>query len=211
MNGLFDELKKLRENFDGKFIITREVKGEIIDRSINIKRFELEALKLKKLFDDKILELPSAFGVDDKEISRRTQKILDTANKTFRSEGKDIHLLDVGEVSCLALGRLLEEKKIDFLLAVDERTTRMLIEKPENLERLLENKLHTKIYANKENFKFFRGFKLIRSVELAYVAYKKNLVDLKNGQVLDALLYALKFKGCSVSEDEIREIEKLDN
>ena len=43
INGLYEELKLLKAKFDGKFIITDEVKAEIIDKPINIKRFELEA------------------------------------------------------------------------------------------------------------------------------------------------------------------------
>ena len=38
---------------------------------------------------------------------------------------------------------------------------------------------------------------------------QKGLVNLSDGNVLDALLYAVKFKGCSISDDEIREIKKL--
>lgn len=120
-----------------------------------------------------------------------------------------MHVVDLGEMSALALSKMLSDKGIDNVIAVDERTTRMLIEKPDNLERLFEKKLHTKVRANKDNFKFFKGPKLIRSTELAYVAYKKGLINLKNGQVLDALLYAMKYKGCSISEDEIEEIKRI--
>jgi len=86
----------------------------------------------------------------------------------------------------------------------------MLGEKPENLERLLQKKLHTSVSFKKENFKFFKGFKFIRSSELVYVMYKKQITRLKNELVLDALLYAVKFKGCAISGDEIKEIKSLD-
>jgi len=42
-----------------------------------------------------------------------------------------------------------------------------------------------------------------------YVAYKKGLIKLKGELVLDALLYALKFKGCSISGEEIRQIKRI--
>ena len=58
-------------------------------------------------------------------------------------------------------------------------------------------------------FERYKKFKVIRSTELIYVAYKKGLVKLKGKLVLDALLWALKFKGCSISGDEIREIKKI--
>ncbi len=209
MNGLLPELKELRKIFKGKFIITKEVKREIIDKPLTIKRFELEALKLKQLLDEKVLEMPLSVRIDDKEISKKINEILDTANNIFIGNEKNIKLIDFGEASCLALSRVLDKKNIKNVIAVDERTTRMLGEKPENLQRLLQKKLHTKIDYKKENFKFFEGFKFIRSSELVYVAYKKGLVKLKDSRVLDALLYAVKFKGCAISGDEIREIKRI--
>jgi len=210
MNGLLEEFKELKKIFKGKFIITEDVKREIIDKPITIKRFELEALKLRQLLDDKILEMPSSLKISADEISKKTIEFIKIANSTFKGRGKDIKLIDSGETSCLALSRILDEKKIKNIIAIDERTTRMLGEKPENLERLLQKKLHTKVSFNKENFKFFKGFKFIRSSELVYVMYKKKLTRLKNGNILlDALLYAVKFKGCAISGDEIREIKRI--
>lgn len=209
MNGLYDQLEKLKSIFDGKFIITKEVKYEIIDRPITIKKFELEALYLKQLLDRGVFELPSSFGIDDKEVSRRTQQILDVANNIFSSNKEMINIIASGEASCMALSRILDEKRIENVLAVDERTMRMLGEKPQNLAKLLNQKLHSSIKLNKTNFDFFKGLKFIRSAELVYVAYKKGLVDLKDGILLDALLYAVKFKGCAISNEEIEEIKRM--
>ncbi len=208
MNGLYPELKKLKEKFNGKFIITKEVKYEVIDRPIQIKRFELEALRLKELFDQKIIESPSSVGFSDAEISRKTQEILEISNKSFIGNGKEIHLIDLGEASCIALANIIGNK-VDYLLAIDERTTRMLCENPENLRKLLEKKLHTKIIVKNQNFKLFKGLNIIRSTELIYVAYKKGIFEIKNNQLLDALLYGLKFKGASISDEEIEEIKKI--
>jgi len=209
MNGLFEELKRLKKAFDGKFIITLEVKKEIIDRPLTIKRFELEALRLKGFFDEKVLEMPFSIGIKDAEITKKTEEILNVANKTFIGKGEGIKILDLGEASCLALSRILNDKGINNVIAVDERTMRMLIEKPENLAKLLGKKLHTQIISKRENFKSFRGFRIIRSAELVYIAYKKGLVNLHNGVVLDALLYAVKYKGCAISEQEIDEIKMM--
>jgi len=209
MNGLFEELKSLKSVFKGKFIITQEVKYEIIDRPINIKKFELEALRLKQLFDEGVFEMPSSFGIKDAEITKKSKEFLEVANRTFFSRDREIKLLDMGETSCLALSRMLDEKKIDNILAVDERTLRMLVEKPENLDKLLSGKLHTSVTMDKKNFKFFEGFKIIRSAELVYIAHQKGLIKIKDKIVLDALLYAVKFKGCAISGDEIKEIKKL--
>lgn len=209
MNGLLPELKELRKIFKGNFIITNDVKREVIDKPITIKRFELEALKLKELLDEKIIEMPSCLGIKEEEISKKTEEIKNLANSIFVGRGKEIKLIDSGEASCLALSKILNEKNIKNVVAVDERTTRMLGEKPENLEKLMGKKLHTKITFKKENFKFFKGFKFIRSSELVYIAYKKGVVKLGDGKLLDALLYAVKFKGCSISGDEIKEIKRI--
>jgi len=209
MNGLIPELRELKKVFKGKFIITQEVKHEIIDKPIAIKRFELEALKLKALLDEKILEMPSSLGVGDGIISSKTKEFMTSANNLFFGRGQMIHLIDSGEASCLALGRLLDEKKIQNVLAVDERTTRMLVEKPQNLGKLLQKKLHTKVEHKGGDFKMFKGFKIIRSAELVYIVHKKNLARLKGNMVLDALLWAVKFKGCSITGDEINEIKRI--
>ena len=210
MNGITRIIRELKGIFNGKFLITSEVKREIIDVPIKIKKFELEALKIKRLLDDGILELPSAVGISDSEIEREDNRFLMLANSTFNGRGRDIHILDHGEASCLALSKILTEKGIDNIIAVDERTTRLLVERPENLKHIFEERMNTKVTIKSENTKFFKGFRIIRSAELAYVAYKKNLVDLKDGAlVLDALLYALKFKGAAISGEEIEEIKRM--
>ena len=209
MNNLFEEIRGLKKIFKGKFLITKDVKSEIIDKPLNIKRFELEAIRLKQLLDEGILEMPSAVGVNDRDISNATRDILEIANKTFYSGNKDIHLIDLGEASALALSKIMTEKDMNNILAVDERTTRMLAEKPESLRKIMEGKLHTKIKTKEQNYVFFKNFRFVRSTELIYVAYKKGIVKSKDKNILDALLYALKFKGTAISDEEINEIKKM--
>ena len=90
-------------------------------------------------------------------------------------------------------------------IVVDERTTRILCEAPENLRKLLESKLHTKIDASEKNYPMFKDFKVIRSSELVFMAYKLGIIDLpaKKQEAMEALLYGLKFKGCTISMREI--------
>jgi hypothetical protein len=210
MNGLLPELAELKKIFPGKFIITKEVKQEVIDKPLTIKRFELEAIKIQELLNKKIIELPTTIGINDSEISESTQQIMQLANKTFiDNTGKEIHIIDLGESSCLALGKILNKKSIKNVLAIDERTTRILCEKPENLKKILQKKLHRKIQMRRENLKFFKEFKIVRSTELIYFAYKKGIVRIKQKKILQALLNALKFKGASISFDEIEKIKKL--
>ena len=126
INGLLQEFRELRKLFDGKFLITKEIVGEIIDKPMKIKRFELEALKLKELITDKVLEMPSSLGIDENKISKMTAEIMNLANNTFFGQGNAMHIIDIGESSCLALSKLLNEKEIKNVMSVDERTTRLL-------------------------------------------------------------------------------------
>ena len=209
MNGITEIIRDLKKIFGGKFLITHEIKGEIIDRPLNIKRFELEALKMKQMLDDKIIELPECLGIGKDEVSKKAEEILNIANETFHNGDKNIHIMDLGEASGLALSNILKERKIQNVIAIDERTTRILTEKPENLRKLLERKIHVGIEIRKDNLSVFKNFKIIRSAELIYVAYKKRVLQYKDKEALDALLYALKFKGAAISDEEIKEIKKL--
>ena len=132
------------------------------------------------------------------------------SNSLLVSHKKPVRMIQIGEASCLALGKLLNEKGIENVISVDERTTRILVEKPQNLKDLLEKKLHTRIEIKNNSFGYFKDFKIIRSSEILYVAWKKEMIEINDGELLlDALLYAVKFKGCAISFDEIEEIKKF--
>jgi hypothetical protein len=208
MNGFLPKLKELKKIFRGKFLITQDVKREVIDKPMKINRFKFEALGVNQLLKEKVLEMPNSLGIDDATISAKTNEMKEVANNLFEARGRLLHLIDSGEASCLALSKLLNEKGIKNVVAVDERTMRMLGEKPENVMELMERKLHTDVILKKENFKIFEGFKFIRSAELIYVAYKKKVFKLEDG-ILEALLYAVKSKGCAISGEEIKEIVRM--
>jgi predicted nucleic acid-binding protein len=208
LNGILDVLEKLKNIFPGKFIITQEVKEEIIDKPIINKKYRLEALQIKRLLDSEILELPSTIQIKDKEISKKTKEILDYANHSYSAKNNFIHLIDSGEASCIALSLLCKEKDIENIFSVDERTMRMMCENPLNLKKILEMKLHTSINL-RNNLDILKGIKCIRSSELVFIAYKRKIIDIKGNNLLDALLYAVKFKGASISESEIAEVKKI--
>lgn len=203
MNGLLDVLRELKRNFKGNFFISPDVKREVIDKPMTISRFKLEALKIQGLLNEGVLE------ISKEEISGKTKEFMDIANNLFEGERKEIKIVSSGEVSCLALSEVLTARGIQNVIAIDERTTRMLVENPENLKKFLERKMHTRIVSHRNNFEAFRKFRIIRSAELVYIAYKKGLLKIGNGELLDALLWAVKFKGCSISDQEIKEIEKM--
>jgi len=209
MNGLISMLKELKKEFNGKFLITEEVKHETIDRPLGIKKYELGALYVLELLKENVLELPESIGLDSRLISRKSAELLEKINHSFSSQREFIHLIDKGECSCLALSMLASEKKIDNIIAIDERTTRMLWEKPENLCKLMEKKLHTRIKFSTEKSPRMNAIKFIRSSEIAYIAWKKRLVHITEKRALEALLYATKFKGASISSEEIEELKNI--
>ena len=208
MNCLLDILVELKKSTDVKFIITRDVEYEGVKRPLNVKKFKLGALRIKALIDNNVLEFPESLGINKKDIDNLTKKILHDANSIFFDHERPIHIIDLGESSSLALSQLLRNKKIENIIAIDERTTRMLCERPENLKNLLERKLHKKLKQRRNIDKEFSKNKFIRSTELIYVAYKKGIVK-KDKELLDAMLYGAKFKGAAISGDEIRQIERL--
>jgi len=208
MSGLLGVLERLKSVFDGDFILTPDVFREVVERPMKIKEYKLEAIKVKNLIDKGVFKMSDeiiAFNHLDKE----TKRILKTANGALRTyhSGKKIELIQDGEASCLAFSRLC---KCESLIVVDERTTRLLSEAPKRLQKLMEKKLHTKIILEKSLIDSFRNFKFIRSSELLYLAYKKDLFEIKKDkQFLDALLYGVKFKGTSISSEEIEEMKRM--
>ena len=209
MNGLLYLIEDLKKNFNGKFIITEQVKNEVYDRPKGIKRFKLGALRIKSLLDKKIIESPSSLNITNKFIEEKTTEMMDLVNHSYKSKGQWINLVSKAEMSCLALNQELIKQKIDSIIAIDERTTRVICEKPENLEKLMTRRLHKQVRLKNSEIKKLKDHKIIRSSELVYVAYKKGIVKLKDPKVLEALIYATKFKGSSISFEEIDVLKKL--
>jgi hypothetical protein len=206
MNSSLHLLRKLKKTFNGKFLITEKVKTETIDYPEKVRRFELGALQLEALFKDRIIELPKFNKGQIEQLRKGAEEIMTLANSTFRTKKKNLHLIHEGEATTLSLSEMLKAPNV---IAVDERTIRMLCENPENLRKLLQKKLHASVNSNSKNYAFFKKFKMIRSTELVYIAHKKGLFNLKDPRALKAMLYAMKYKGCSVSKEEIEEMVRL--
>ncbi len=212
MNNLLWLLKPLKRQFQGKFVIPKAVKRELIDKPFKIKRFKFEALQVLHYINNNTLEV-----VDKREITKKAEKILSIANKCFRAHGKNIEIIHYAEASTLATALVLGADA----LCVDERTTRLLIEDPARLSKILSKKLHTKIKVNSKNLKEIKkevkGIKLIRSAELVVIAYELGLLDnyvkhtsISKNELLDSVLWGVKLDGCAISEKEIEQIIKLE-
>jgi len=209
MNGLLYLIEELKKITSIKFLITEQVKYEVVDRPSGIPRFELGALRIKEMINSGVLEMPQALNIQKESINLSTEELIAIANHTVEARGKFVHIVSDAEMSCLALSSILTEKGIENMIAIDERTTRILAEKPENLQKLMSSRLHFNVSLKKNNFNEFKNFRFIRSTELVYVAHKKNVLKLKDPKALEAVLYATKYKGSSVSFDEINVLKKL--
>jgi len=209
INGMLDILESLKKSFNGKFIITDAVKKEVVDNPINVPRFELGALRVQALINKGVLEPPSALNIDGEIIKKESQRLMNIANHYIFSRGTWVNIISDGETSCLALSNELNKMKIENIIAIDERTTRILSEKPENLQKIISDKIHANVKVQLSNIEEFSSFRFVRSTELVYLAYKKNLLGIPGKKALEAALYATKFKGSSVTFEEIEELKKL--
>lgn len=205
MNNMLWLIKPLRKPFGGEFYISESVKKEILVNPMQSKKFRLEAIQVKQIVDAGDLKV--------KSVKEDFDEIEDLVNHLYKVRGKWIKIMHAGEIGAMILARNLKSEA----LVVDERTTRVLIENPEGLAEVLRKKMHTPVkvnYQNLDKFKKWLGsLKVLRSVELGVAAYelgllnKYKLEDTK--EVLLAYLWAVKLRGCSVSETEIDEVLKL--
>jgi len=198
---LVNILPLIGEKTGAEFVIPKTVFYEAVERPIAIKRFELNAIRIKKAIGDGGFKV---VGARDKALLR---KISDAANNCFFIKGRAITLLQKGEIEALALIKELGAGG----LAIDERTTRMLIESPGQLLRILEARRHASIEEDRRNSdvlgEMFQGLAIVRSVELIALAYELGLLQKelpKGEQSLEAALFAAKYSGCAVSSREIK-------
>ena len=208
LNGMLPIIEKLKEVFDGEFILTPQVKHEVVDHPMKIKKFKLEAIQVSDMIERGIFKMSTDI-VSDNKLDKEIKRLIKITNGVLRTSqtGEKINIIHDGEAACLAFANLCG---CDNVIVIDERTTRMLTEAPENLEKMMEKKLHTTLDAQLSLLDELKNFKFIRSPELLFIAYKKNLIPIKKSKdLLDALLYGVKFKGAAISSREIEEMKKL--
>ncbi|MEM4330944.1 MAG: hypothetical protein QW273_02970 [Candidatus Pacearchaeota archaeon] len=207
LSGILEILEKLHSFLkETSFVITPQVKREIVDRTFLIKKYSLEAFKIQRLIDKKILLLSTEF-VKNSDLNLELSKVLSLSKNLLKADNEKISLLHEGESSCIAFSKLV---KFPSLIVTDERNVRLITESKEALKELSERKLHTTLKLNKKNFKYFEDLKYVRSSELVFFAFKNNLFEIeKSPEALEALLYNLKFHGTAISSKEIEEMKNL--
>lgn len=199
---LLPTLKTIKEHLEGKIYISKRVEYESILHPMEIPEYALAALRLKQAVREGIIT-----PIDTKRATNSMNEILAHANRTYSIAGKPMRIIQEGEAEMLALA---QELGIPNIL-MDERTTRMLSEAPEDMRAHYEKEFGKDVRMNDGEVSWFRnltrGMRIFRSSEIAVAAYElgyfRDYGDMET-KMLEASLYALKFNGCGISFDEIQ-------
>lgn len=211
-NNLLWILKALKKETRGEFSIVSSVKRELVDHPLETKKFKFEALQVERLIEQGVLKL-----IDRPEYKSRALALLDLANKIFWAQKNPIMLVQLGEIETIAAAVGLETNRI----VMDERITRSLIEAPDQLQEMMSRRLHTKLHVDTGRLDEFRAFtrhiEIIRSAELVTIAYEKGLLDeyivnVPNAkkELIESVLWGVKLNGCSISEEEINSLVRME-
>lgn len=207
MNNLLWLLKPLKEIFGGEFCIPEAVKLELVDEPLQTKKFKFEALQIQELIAGNVIRV-----LEDAPEKEETLALLDIANSCFRARGQDLTIVHYGEVASLVAAVDLNASA----LVMDERVTRELLEHPQHLAAIMEKKLKTRVQVDSSRLaelkKSTESISIIRSTELAAVAFEKGLLDryaiepVQRKTVLESVLWGLKLDGCAINERGIKAI-----
>lgn len=216
VNNLLSTLEKLKERYSGRFVIPESVKDELVDEPLRTRKFMFEAMQIQRLISTGVLEV-----VEDNDTKELTLELLRLANSSFAAKGKAIQVVQYGEMASIAAAKLLDAEA----LVMDERITRELVEHPKHLADLMERRLHTAVIMDGNSISLLQQYasktKILRSVELASVAFEAGLLDryIAAGEekaipqvrqkLLESVLWGLKMNGCAVSGKEIEQIIRI--
>lgn len=211
VNNLLWLLEPLQKRFKGEFYITKAIEAELIKRPLESKRFKFEALQVLQHIRNGNLRV-----VGNSEIHSKALRLLSLANQSFKAYNHYISIVSYAEMEVLAAALHLDSSA----LVVDERTTRVLVERPLLLRKILGRKLHTHMEVHNGNIREFQKeakIRVLRSVELVTIAYEMGLLDEYIAEIpnprrtlLESVLWGVKLNGCAVSVSEIEEILRLE-
>ncbi len=213
LNNLLSTLERLKEHYNGRFVIPESVKDELVDEPLRTKKFMFEAMQVQRLISTGVLEV-----VEDGDTKELTLELLRLANNSFSAKGKAVQVVQYGEMASIATAKLLDAEA----LVMDERITRELVEHPKHLADLMERKLHTTVLMDDSNISLLQRYlsktKILRSVELVYVAFgfgfldryiaagEEKIIPQVRQKLLESVLWGLKMNGCAVSGNEIAQM-----
>jgi len=208
-NCLLWVLDKLR-GLDVQFIVTPEVREEVINKAMAIDKFRLSGVRVLKRFCNGTIIVQKSDPV-------MTNRILSNANKVFSVNGEYYKIVHPAEMSLVPLAQSNGTDSI----AVDERIVDKLINNPHGLRQLLEKRLHMRVTLNNDYLKSFKDLikdvNTIKSTDLVAIAYEKGLMNnyirdcaskKTNRDLISGALWGLKMSGCAVSTTDINEYLK---
>jgi hypothetical protein len=191
-------LRKLKQSYDGDFYITTSVYEETIGRASKSLRFRYEGHRLKELIDDGVIKI-----YPDENLFGQINDLMNLINHTYLTDDRPLTIVQLGEISTAVAS--MADGADTFM--VDERTARLLVENTSALKPWLEHKLHTSVRVDSKameqwSSKISDRFIPLRSAEFAMAAWEKGILG-DDKDVLFGLLWALKFAGCAITEEEI--------
>jgi predicted nucleic acid-binding protein len=209
INNLLWLLEALKKSSNVDFYISPKVYEELINKPLNTKKYKLEAFQVLPYINKGIVKV-----YKHPKIKQIAEELEFYANNTFKIRDKNVKIVHAGEIEALATTLFLEADAI----GIDERTTRHLIEKPEKIAQHMEHKIHAEVKIDWKNLntikKKVKDVRVIRSAELVTIGFEKGLFkrygEKNRFAILEGALWAVKLNGCSMKEQEIKQIIKME-
>jgi hypothetical protein len=200
--GLLGAFIMSRQKMRNGLYITPTVEDEAINHPMKNKEYAFSAVRLKRALMSNVFKVITGN-------QETTDYILETANSIFSIHGKPLRLVHAGEAEMLSAAI---DNGIPNIL-MDERTTRTLLEAPNELKAHLTAEFRTSVSINTAALAEFKSLtgatNVIRSSEVLAIAYEKRYFkkfkELEK-KAFESALYAIKFKGCAISFEEINEM-----
>ena len=199
---LFKIVQHFNQDSRMQFFIPESVLQESIARPLGIKKYELSAVRINQGVLAHWMKVWKNRG----ELDAATHEIEMLSNELFTLKGHKLTIIHRGEAEALALAKHLGAE----LVAIDERTARLIMEDPKALQEHIEFKYHDRVEMNQAALRrlqaIFPQTKVIRSIELVALAFERGYFEgelAQEKQSLEAALYALKNAGCAISGNEI--------
>ena len=202
---LVGALPFLKEKTGARFLITPEVRNEIVNRPLHVSAHAFSALRLRRLIDERVLEVAEP-------PQGTAETLLSLANGLFVIKGGPVEIFQAGEAECVAF---LAAGGADAI-AVDEKTTRLLLEDPYKMLDKVRMEFRSKVDIDAEKLRQWRKLvgtaTVMRSSELLAIAAEKGYLrefGSSQGEALHAALFSLKSAGCSLTTKELGEYSQV--
>ncbi|MBS3061673.1 MAG: hypothetical protein J4215_03770 [Candidatus Diapherotrites archaeon] len=195
-------LQRLHHQHGLRFVIPQSVFEEAVHHPESIRRFELNAVRLKQAVMDRWIEV-----IPQSDALRSLYaEFAELSNNSFFVNEKPLQLLQAGELEALAVFKSLNADA----LAIDERTCRMMLEDPYRLQSLIARRMDRQVQTDSSRLKKLSDLlgrpTVVRSCDLLALAFSEKLFEgelSQSKQGLEAALWSVKFAGCAVSGIEI--------